>query len=272
MLERLKKIVAPTEPTGPDPFAEFAEQDAEHERERAAIDADTAEDRREEAAENAAIIEFESGRDAYPKLVNDPDATPEDIAAARKRFQTARDAKNQTAAARAAGQLKRGDLKARREALDQAKRALDVEKAQAGYLVDIAAYAEAFYQAAQCEQRVYQRLRSAPPDAGLVPVTCPVGIFRPMDSPDGRKISIFRDDFLKALALAYPEVLPKAIPDKDLVAQLLAEVEAWRAKGSKTLSFAGRPLWHQVGGWSTGGIDELDLLCGRTRRELHGLV
>ena len=261
--------------TPPEPD-QFAEQEAEQARETSAITVIDDETRRLDAAAQAATAAQQRAHAALAGIIGDAMsyaiASDEELTVAKRGLVSAAKGATQAAEALAAHNAKHQDLPGRRQKLHDAKQALDVEKAQAGYLVDVAEWVQALFEAAQCEWKVFQRLQNAPPNAKLIPVTAPAGTFRPMAAADGRQLSIYRDDVLKAVALAYPEVLLKALPDENLAAQLLAEVEAWRGRGSKVLSFGGQPKWHQAGGFSTAGIDELDLLCGRTRRELHGLV
>jgi|ERR1035437_3998157 hypothetical protein len=254
---------------------EFDQRDAELETEDVEIKAIVARAVQLDAALQPAVVL--RAHAALSRVQSNPSifarTSTAEMDALKKAVVEAEDTEAKATAEIAAHNAKHSDLPARRQALHEAEQALAIDRAQAVYLVHGAELLEALNHAAECEQKVYQDLRNAPPDAGLVPLTFPAGIFRSVMSPYGQQQSIFRDDFLRTVAMAYPEML-RALPD-DLATQLHAEVEAWRAKGTGTIYFAARPTWLMAGGWHAGGVkraDELGLLCGRIRRELHDLV
>ena len=265
-----------TEPTKE--LDQFDQRDAELETEDVEIKAIVARAVQLDAAAQAAVARRERAHAALSRVQSSPSifarTSTGELDALKRAVVEAEDAEARDTAEIAAHNAKHSDLPARRQALHEAEQALAIDRSQAVYLVHGAELLEALDHAAECEQKVYQDLRNAPPDAGLVPITFPAGIFRSVMSPYGQQQSIFRDDFLRTIAMAYPEML-RGLADQDLASALLAEVEAWRAKGTGTIYFAARPTWTMAGGWHAGGVkraDELGLLCGRIRRELHALA
>src|ERR1022692_1146731 len=224
---------------------EFDQRAAELEREGVAIAAINARAGQLDAAAQAAVAAQGRAHATLAGIIGDPmtyATTPAaELEAAKQALMARAKAATQAAAELAAHNEKYADLPARQQALHDATHKLAVEKAQVGYEADMTEFAKALFQAAECERKVHQDLQDAPAGASLIPVTAPAGIFRPMKSPDGRDLSVYRDSCLKSIAMAYPEVLLKALPDEDLVSELLAEVEAWRASGSGVLLLAGQP-------------------------------
>lgn len=256
-----------TEPTIEQRTAELAQQDKE-------LKADTAEDRSEEAAYEAADKELDSAEKAYPLVLKDPYATPDDIARASKRCHTGRDLKVKTSTTLAAGRLRRGDLLARGQELGLRGNDLAKDRARLAHRANRALAMPHMLALEALEREQHRIVAEAPAGTGLVPCGFVQGVFSPAVTslgPESPK-SIFRHDVLRTIAVAYPDLVAEALPAEE-TADILAAIERDRAKG--VILFAARISdWQFAGGWKQGKItadEHKTYLGGRLRREHHDL-
>jgi len=220
------------------------------------LEADGAEDRREDAADKMADAEIDSARKACDKILNDPDtraaAAPDDIERALARLRTAKDLKVKTSTTLAAGRLKRGDLKARGQILGQEGRYAKAQCADGANQKDMAVFlrgiSEATGASARMDQRRLAALAQQPeaevlPDGrmiekayGLVDVGFPEGFLSPVSTAVEVR-SAWADHVLPAVARKYPQILVEVIGEQG--SAIIAKVQADDA--------AKKPRWYAVG-------------------------
>ena len=264
--------------TEPDPFAD---RGAEQKREGAEIGAIDTQTRQLEAAVQAAVAPRERAHAALSRVQSNPSifarTSTAEIDALKRAVVETEDAEAKATAELSAHNQKYSDLPGRRQALDEARQALAVERVRAAHrsIVERKVLAALSVEALEKEEREIVRGAFDRWDdgAGLVPTTFPLGVFTPTDTslgPDAPK-SIFRHDILHALAVSYGDLLSKLLPAEE-AAEILAAVEADRARG--LVRFAGRCVhWNTT--YRPGGEIPLEGLKdhyrGQLRRQHHGI-
>jgi hypothetical protein len=222
------------------PITDLAEWAADINKREQTLAADIAGDAAElpglEAAAGADAAELDAARTAYGMLLAKPDdAAPESAAFARSRIQAIVYRMAEAAPALAAGRLRREGLEPRRESIAAERMQLSQALIVAAERADVARLLELGFEVEAIAQRQLQR-RADRVNANLPFVGFPAGAFCPIIAV-GEKRSIFRDDFLPAVAAAYPDLLPQ-----DQAEEIVGR--ACSALAAGVLWFAGSPSWH----------------------------
>jgi len=249
-------------------------------REQLALPADHVERGRLEAVKAKATATRERIHSDLGRIINDPmtNATTqaEELQAAKEALLGAVNIEKKAVAALADHEAATGDLHQRAKALSRLSQILEQASVRATHKALVRRKVKALFELKSLEdeetallQNAYAKWREdtvLPTEiiqrgAGLVPCTFPAGVFVDAAPMQGHKVrSAFVDGVLRAIAIAYPDLLPA-----DLAADVVASIEADRARGA--VMIPGRQTWH-LAEVSGGG----PTYRSRTTLEIHGVV
>jgi hypothetical protein len=239
----------------PDPLAERV---AELEQQRQALAGDHAERRRLQAADKQAQAAYQEARSAHSRILTDADAnieaTAEDHAKAASSHKAARDLAFNSGTELSVHVELHGDLDARARKISAENELLAQARAQAEHQAITKQKIPLLLQLEALELQEHELLKRAyntwPKDDGeiargaaLPALTFPEAVFIPAAVFDnGVPKSIFRDDYLKMVAVSYPDLLG-LLPEDQAAAVTEKLTEDYRRN---TTLFAGRAVWHFV--------------------------